>query len=59
VEIRYMGQLIVPTLQLNTLVDMWLQTTTSERVSAIIGSSANDFVMVLAYARKVPCLMSS
>ncbi|KAK4351682.1 hypothetical protein RND71_030995 [Anisodus tanguticus] len=59
VEIRYMGQLIVPTLQLNSLVDMWLQTTTSERVPAVIGSSANDFVMVLAYARKVPNLMSS
>ncbi|KAL3365022.1 hypothetical protein AABB24_010262 [Solanum stoloniferum] len=59
VEIRYMGQLIVPTLQLNSLVDMWLQSTTSERVPAIVGSSANDFVMVLAYARKVPSLMSS
>ncbi|XP_055829293.1 E3 ubiquitin protein ligase DRIP2-like isoform X2 [Solanum dulcamara] len=58
VEIRYMGQLLVPTLQLNSLVDMWLQTTTSERVPVIIGSSANDFVMVLAYARKVPSLMS-
>lgn len=54
-----MGQLIVPTLQLNSLVDMWLQTTSSERVPAIVGSSANDFVMVLAYARKVPSLMSS
>ncbi|CAN4113679.1 unnamed protein product [Withania somnifera] len=59
VEIRYMGQLIVPTLRLNSLIDMWLQTTTSERVPAIVGSSANDFVMVLAYARKVPNLKNS
>ncbi|KAJ8558125.1 hypothetical protein K7X08_004891 [Anisodus acutangulus] len=54
VEIRCMGQSIVPSLPLNSLVDMWLQTTTSERIPAIIGSYAKDFVMVLAYARKVP-----
>ncbi|XP_009612826.1 E3 ubiquitin protein ligase DRIP2-like [Nicotiana tomentosiformis] len=59
VEIRCMGQLIVPTLQLNTLVDMWLETTNSERVPAIIGSSAKDFVMVLVYARKVSGLPAS
>ncbi|XP_059300868.1 E3 ubiquitin protein ligase DRIP2-like isoform X1 [Lycium ferocissimum] len=53
VEIRCMGQLILPTLQLNTLVDMWLETTSSEKVPAITGSSAKDFVMVLVYARKV------
>ncbi|XP_075090003.1 E3 ubiquitin protein ligase DRIP2-like [Nicotiana tabacum] len=58
VEIRYMGQLVVPTLQLSNLVDMWLQTTVSEIAPAIVGSSAKDFVMVLAYARKVPSLMS-
>ncbi|KAJ8559328.1 hypothetical protein K7X08_003386 [Anisodus acutangulus] len=54
VEIRCMGQLIDPTLQLNTLVDMWLETTSSEKVPAVTGSSAKDFVMVLVYARKVP-----
>ncbi|OIT06927.1 PREDICTED: E3 ubiquitin protein ligase DRIP2-like [Nicotiana attenuata] len=59
VEIRYMGQLVVPTLQLSNLVDMWLQTTVSEIAPATVGSSAKDFVMVLAYARKVPSLMSS
>ncbi|KAK4338723.1 hypothetical protein RND71_043210 [Anisodus tanguticus] len=53
VEIRCMGQLIVPTLQLNTLVYMWLETTSSEKVPAVTGSSAKDFVMVLVYARKV------
>nr|XP_027095624.1 E3 ubiquitin protein ligase DRIP2 isoform X1 [Coffea arabica] len=54
VEIRCMGQSLVPTLALNELVDFWLQNTTSERVPAIIGSSAKDFVMVLAYGRKIP-----
>ncbi|KAL2535731.1 RING-type domain-containing protein [Forsythia ovata] len=53
VEIKCMGQSVVPTLTLNNLVDIWLQTTTSERVSATIGSSAKDFVMVLGYTRKV------
>ncbi|CAN4101239.1 unnamed protein product [Withania somnifera] len=53
VEIRCMGQLIVPTLQVNTLVDMWLENTTSERVTVTTGSLAKEFVMVLAYARKV------
>ncbi|KDP21358.1 hypothetical protein JCGZ_21829 [Jatropha curcas] len=55
VEIKCMGQPVVPTLLLYNLVDLWIQTaTTSERVSASIGSSAKEFVMVLAYARKVP-----
>ncbi|CAI9785711.1 unnamed protein product [Fraxinus pennsylvanica] len=54
VEIKCMGQSVVPTLTLNNLVDIWLQTTTSERVSATAGSSAKDFVMVLSYTRKVP-----
>ncbi|KAK6141604.1 hypothetical protein DH2020_024639 [Rehmannia glutinosa] len=53
VEIKCMGQTVIPTLTLNNLVDLWLQTTTTERVSATIGSSAKDFVMVLSYARKV------
>ncbi|KAG5587460.1 hypothetical protein H5410_047894 [Solanum commersonii] len=53
VEIRCMGQAIAPSLPLNSLADMWLQTTPSERIPAIIGSSAKDFVMALAYARKI------
>lgn len=54
VEIKCMGQSVVPTLQLNNLVELWLQTaSTSQRVPATIGSSAKEFVMVLAYARKV------
>ncbi|KAI3449722.1 hypothetical protein Pfo_006387 [Paulownia fortunei] len=54
VEIKCMGQTVIPTLTLNNLVDLWLQTTTTDRVSATIGSSAKDFVMILDYARKVP-----
>lgn len=55
VEIKCMGQPVVPTLQLYNLVDLWLQTAaSSERIPATIGSSAKDFVMVLAYARKAP-----
>ncbi|KAL3620626.1 hypothetical protein CASFOL_035538 [Castilleja foliolosa] len=54
VDIKCMGQTIIPTLPLNNLVDRWLQTTNREKVSATIGSSAKDFVMVLGYARRVP-----
>ncbi|PHT60966.1 hypothetical protein T459_35183 [Capsicum annuum] len=59
VEIRCMGQSVIPSLPLNSLIDMWLQTTTSERISAIIGSSAKDFVMGLAYARRIPGIPAS
>ncbi|XP_019454508.1 PREDICTED: E3 ubiquitin protein ligase DRIP2-like [Lupinus angustifolius] len=56
VEIKCMGQTVLPTLKLHNLVELWLQTTssTSHRISATIGSTAKDFVMVLAYARKLP-----
>ncbi|KAL2556907.1 E3 ubiquitin protein ligase DRIP2 [Forsythia ovata] len=53
VEIKCMGKSVVSTLQLNNVVDLWLQTTSSEKVSATIGSSASDFVMILAYSRRV------
>lgn len=54
VDIKCMGQTVIPTLTLNTLVDLWLQTTGTERVKTEIGSSAKDFVMVLGYARRAP-----
>ncbi|XP_041005671.1 E3 ubiquitin protein ligase DRIP2-like [Juglans microcarpa x Juglans regia] len=55
VEIKCMGQPVVPTWQLHNVVDLWLQKApTSERIPASIGSSAKDFVMVLAYSQKVP-----
>lgn len=55
VEIKCMGQPVLPTLQLHNLVDFWLQTASaSERVPALsCGSSGKEFVMVLAYARKL------
>ncbi|XP_017252477.1 E3 ubiquitin protein ligase DRIP2 [Daucus carota subsp. sativus] len=53
VEIRCRGEPVIPTLQLYKLIELWLQTvSTSEKISATIGSSAEEFVMVLGYARK-------
>ncbi|CAK9162158.1 unnamed protein product [Ilex paraguariensis] len=53
VEITLRGQPLVPTLQLNKLIEVWSQTaSTSERMRAYVGSSAKDFVMVLSYGRK-------
>ncbi|KAJ0261890.1 hypothetical protein HA466_0049180 [Hirschfeldia incana] len=55
VEIRCMGEAVIPTLELHSLVELWLETTSKhERVAATIGSSAKEFVMVLVYARKLP-----
>ncbi|XP_058737972.1 E3 ubiquitin protein ligase DRIP2-like [Vicia villosa] len=56
IEIKCMGQPVLPTLKLHSLVELWLDSTASasDRIPAIIGSSAKDFVMVLAYARKTP-----
>ncbi|XP_042053634.1 E3 ubiquitin protein ligase DRIP2-like isoform X1 [Salvia splendens] len=54
VDIKCMGQTIIPTLTLNNLVDLWLKTASIDRVKATIGSSARDFVMVLGYARRAP-----
>jgi len=50
-----MGRPVIPTLLLCNLVDQWLQAAPKpEQVPVSAGSSAKDFVMVLAYARKVP-----
>lgn len=54
VEITCRGQPVVSNLAVHSLVDLWLRTSTSQRVAATVGNSAKDFVMVLAYARKVP-----
>ncbi|KAJ6413796.1 hypothetical protein OIU84_006573 [Salix udensis] len=54
VEIMCRGQPISPALRLQNLVNLWFSTgSTSKRVSASVGSSAKDFVMVLSYCRKV------
>ncbi|KAJ6684991.1 E3 UBIQUITIN PROTEIN LIGASE DRIP1 [Salix purpurea] len=55
IEIRCMGRPVIPTLLLYNLVDQWLQTVPkTEQVPVSAGFSAKDFVMVLAYARRVP-----
>ncbi|KAL9393338.1 hypothetical protein Peur_012623 [Populus x canadensis] len=54
VEIMCRGQPVSPTLRLQNLVNLWFCTgSTSKKVSASVGSSAKDFVMVLSYCRKV------
>ncbi|PKI59677.1 hypothetical protein CRG98_019939 [Punica granatum] len=54
VEILCRGQPMEPTLQLHHLVDLWFRTAaTSKRLTASVGTSAKDFVMVLSYCRKV------
>ncbi|KAG7970137.1 hypothetical protein I3843_07G066700 [Carya illinoinensis] len=54
VEIMCRGQPVVPSSQLQNLVDLWFRTaSTSKKVPASVGSSAKDFVMVLSYCRKV------
>ncbi|XP_011029887.1 PREDICTED: E3 ubiquitin protein ligase DRIP2-like isoform X2 [Populus euphratica] len=54
VEILLLGQPVASTLQLHNLVDWWSQTASaSERIQTTVGSSAEDFVMVLSYGRKV------
>ncbi|CAA7395284.1 unnamed protein product [Spirodela intermedia] len=54
VEITCRGQAVVPSLALHKLVDLWLHTGSSQRAVASAGSSAENFVMVLGYARRVP-----
>ncbi|XP_047315245.1 E3 ubiquitin protein ligase DRIP2-like [Impatiens glandulifera] len=54
VEITCQGHSVLPTLQLQNVLDLWLQTSpTSKKVSASVGSSAKEFVMVLSYSRKI------
>ncbi|CAN7006532.1 unnamed protein product [Brassica rapa subsp. trilocularis] len=44
-----MGEAVIPTFELHSLVELWLETTSKhERVAA------KEFVMVLVYARKLP-----
>ncbi|XP_047307076.1 E3 ubiquitin protein ligase DRIP2-like [Impatiens glandulifera] len=55
VEITCQGNRVLPTLQLQNVLDLWLQTppATSRKVSASVGSSAKEFVMVFSYSRKL------
>ncbi|KAH0905798.1 hypothetical protein HID58_037625 [Brassica napus] len=55
VEIRCMGEAVIPTLKLQKLVDLWLHRCSKrQKIDALIGSSAKDYMMVLAYGRKLP-----
>ena len=47
-----MGQAVMPTWTLNTVVARWLESTTTEKVVVKIGTSAEDLVMELGYARR-------
>lgn len=55
VELRCMGQTVVPTLQLRNLMELWLQAH-PDIITAKIGSSAQEFVMEISYAKKAPAL---
>ncbi|CAA7026391.1 unnamed protein product [Microthlaspi erraticum] len=60
IEIRCMGEAVIPTLKLQDLMDRWLQrsfqssTKRQQRqgINALVGSSAEDYVIVLDYAQK-------
>ncbi|KAD3068595.1 hypothetical protein E3N88_36475 [Mikania micrantha] len=55
VELRCMGQTLVPTVLLGNLMDMWLQKQpTSQTISVLVGSSAKEYMMEISYARKTP-----
>ncbi|KAG7653329.1 Zinc finger RING-type [Arabidopsis suecica] len=55
IEVRCMGEAVIPTLTLHKVVDLWLQKSSKhQRFAASIGSSAKEFMMVLDYARKLP-----
>ncbi|CAN1247176.1 E3 ubiquitin protein ligase DRIP2 [Linum grandiflorum] len=54
VKIRYKGQPMIPTAQLQNLVESWLQNVTGKKVTAPpVGSFAKEFVLVLSYCRRV------
>ena len=49
-----MGEDVITRLELERLVEIWLEKSfKNERVAANIGLSEKEFVMVLAYDRKV------
>lgn len=52
VEIMLQGQPVLPSMQLQHLVERWLQAIPKSLIHTTVGSSAQDFVMVLSYGRK-------
>ncbi|WOK99399.1 E3 ubiquitin-protein ligase [Canna indica] len=51
VEITCCGETVAPTMSLHNLVEQWLRGASSQRVPAVIGTSAKEFVLVLGYRR--------
>ncbi|RRT68006.1 hypothetical protein BHE74_00014014 [Ensete ventricosum] len=51
VEITCRGEMVRPTMSLHSLVKQWLSGGTSQRLQAVIGTSAKEFVVVLGYRR--------
>lgn len=51
VEINCCGQLVNPTQPLRNLVELWVRGRSTQTTQAMIGSSAEEFVMVLTYGR--------
>ncbi|XP_020091973.1 E3 ubiquitin protein ligase DRIP2-like isoform X2 [Ananas comosus] len=53
VEIVCRGKPMSPTMNLHSLVDVWLRSESAQKTCTSVGSSAMDFVMVLNYRRKI------
>ncbi|CAO2833019.1 unnamed protein product [Amaranthus hypochondriacus] len=53
VEILCQGQPVMSNLKVSSLLDAWVQTSSSQKIHTFVGDSAKEFVMVLSYARKV------
>ncbi|KAL4588104.1 hypothetical protein LXL04_000983 [Taraxacum kok-saghyz] len=51
VELRCMGEPVVPTVQLRNLVELWVRAH-PDIITAKIGSSAHQFLMEISYAKK-------
>ncbi|GAB2228873.1 hypothetical protein Drorol1_Dr00023006 [Drosera rotundifolia] len=55
VLLSFQGQPLFPSLQLQSVLQLWLQTApSSNRIQTTVGSSGKEFVMVLNYSRQVP-----
>ncbi|URE01272.1 E3 ubiquitin protein ligase [Musa troglodytarum] len=52
VEITCHGEPVKPTLSLHNLVEQWVRRGSSQKLQAVIGTSAKEFVVVLGYRRR-------
>ncbi|GAB2235192.1 hypothetical protein Droror1_Dr00027685 [Drosera rotundifolia] len=54
VLLSFQGQPLLPSLQLQSMLQLWLQTApSSKRIQTTVGSSGKEFVMVLNYSRQI------